>query len=48
MGIGNWISYYNGDRPHSSLGGRTPDEVYFGRPELGVGPFLPLPASQAA
>ncbi len=27
-GIGRWISYYNADRPHSALGGRTPDEVY--------------------
>jgi putative transposase len=27
-GIGRWISYYNTDRPHSALVGRTPDEVY--------------------
>jgi len=27
-GIGRWIGYYNADRPHSALGGRTPDEVY--------------------
>jgi putative transposase len=27
-GIGRWISYYNTDRPHSALGGRTPDETY--------------------
>ena len=27
-GIGRWISYYNTDRPHSALAGRTPDEVY--------------------
>ena len=27
-GLGRWISYYNGQRPHSRLGGRTPDEVY--------------------
>lgn len=26
--IGEWIDFYNGIRPHSSLGGRTPDEVY--------------------
>ena len=30
-GIGNWIAYYNGCRPHSSLGARTPDEAYAGR-----------------
>ncbi|MGH9893436.1 MAG: IS3 family transposase [bacterium] len=28
FGIGGWISYYNTNRPHSSFGGRTPDEVY--------------------
>ena len=27
-GIGRWISYYNIDRPHSALAGRTPDEAY--------------------
>jgi putative transposase len=27
-GISRWIGYYNADRPHSALGGRTPDEVY--------------------
>jgi len=27
-GLGKWISYYNGRRPHSRLAGRTPDEVY--------------------
>ena len=27
-GIGRWIGYYNASRPHSSFGGRTPDEVY--------------------
>ena len=27
-GICRWISYYNTDRPHSALAGRTPDEVY--------------------
>ncbi len=28
FGIGRWIGYYNAARPHSSFGGRTPDEVY--------------------
>ena len=27
-GLGRWIYYYNGHRPHSRFGGRTPDEVY--------------------
>ena len=27
-GIGSWIDYYNGRRPHSTFAGRTPDEVY--------------------
>jgi putative transposase len=27
-GLGRWINYYNGHRPHSRFGGRTPDEVY--------------------
>ena len=27
-GLAGWIGYCNGARPHSSLGGRTPDEAY--------------------
>lgn len=27
-----FIDWYNGDRPHTWLDGRTPDEVYFGKP----------------
>ncbi len=27
-----FIPWYNGDRPHTWLDGRTPDEVYFGKP----------------
>ena len=27
-GLARWIGYYNAARPHSSLGGRTPDEAY--------------------
>lgn len=26
--IDEWMAFYNGIRPHSSLGGHTPDEVY--------------------
>ncbi|MBP2233278.1 putative transposase [Azospirillum agricola] len=32
-GIGRWIDYYNADRPHSALGGRTPAEAYQGTPD---------------
>jgi putative transposase len=28
QGLGRWISFYNAQRPHSALAGRTPDEVY--------------------
>jgi len=31
-GLGSYITNYNQERPHSSLGGRTPDMVYFNRP----------------
>lgn len=27
-GIGLWLRYYNAERPHSSLGDRTPEEAY--------------------
>jgi len=30
-GIGRWIAYYNAERPHSALGGRTPADAYAGR-----------------
>ncbi len=28
-GLGRYLNFYNGRRPHSSLGARTPDRVYF-------------------
>ena len=31
-GIDAWMKFYNTERPHSTLDGRTPDEVYDGRP----------------
>jgi putative transposase len=31
VGIGDWIRYYNEERPHSSLGDQTPQEMYFAR-----------------
>ncbi|MBB5281566.1 putative transposase [Pacificimonas flava] len=27
-GLSRWITYYNTQRPHSGLGGRTPAEAY--------------------
>ena len=38
--IGEWFAFYNGERPHSSLDGRTPSEVHCGMP-AGVAPRLP-------
>ena len=35
-GLGRWIAYYNADRPHSALGGRTPAEVHAGT-SAGIG-----------
>lgn len=30
QGISRWVARYNQDRPHSSLDGHTPDEIYYG------------------
>ena len=31
-GIGRYLTFYNSQRPHSSLCGRTPDQAYFNQP----------------
>ena len=36
--IGRYLSFYNGKRPHSSLGGQTPDQAYTNLP-------TPIPAA---
>ncbi len=36
--IRDWISFYNNTRPHSSLDGRPPMEVYSGEPGMGNSP----------
>ena len=30
--IGRYLGFYNGNRPHSSLGGQTPDQAYLTQP----------------
>ena len=35
-GIGKWINFYNGQRPHSSLDGSTPNEAYWQQPGAGI------------
>ena len=36
QGIDDWMAFYNLDRPHSSLGDRTPDEAYRGLDLKGI------------
>ena len=36
--IGRYLGFYNGTRPHSSLGGQTPDQAYLNLP-------TPIPAA---
>ncbi len=31
-GLDKWFSFYNQERPHQKLDGRTPDDVYYGLP----------------
>ncbi len=31
--IGQWLAYYNAERPHSSMGILTPNEVYASKTE---------------
>ena len=36
--IGRYLGFYNGNRPHSSLGGKTPEQAY-------ISMALPIPAA---
>jgi putative transposase len=48
-GIGAWLSFYNEERQHQSLGYRTPQQIYqeglwiYGRSALPTGCASPLP-----
>ncbi len=48
--IGEWIGFYNTERPHSALGGRTPAEAYRGDPpvDMMVKPLRALTTSPQA
>jgi len=35
-GIGKYVNFYNSDRPHSTLDGSTPDQVYFNSPRAQI------------
>ena len=35
-GLARWVGYYNADRPHSALNGRTPGEAYDGGAQVGT------------
>ena len=48
--IGEWVSFYNTERPHSAIGGRTPVEAYRGGPPVDMmdKPLRALPTSPQA
>ena len=48
--IGEWIDFYNTERPHSALGGKTPAEAYRGAPPVDMmdKPLRVLPTSPQA
>ena len=48
--IGEWIGFYNTERPHSALGGRTPAEAYGGDAPVDMvdKPLRALPTSPQA
>jgi len=47
-GLTSWVGLYNGRRPHSALGGQTPNEVYEKKPPSpAAGPACPPAGTQA-
>lgn len=44
--IGEWLAFYNGERPHSSLDGRTPAEAHRGLAASPAAPDPRLPQNQ--
>jgi len=47
-GVSTWVDHYNSHRPHSTLCGRTPDEIYYVRPLAAPVPGrAPAPAPPA-
>jgi putative transposase len=50
-GLNKWITYYNAERPHSSLGGATPNEAYSkidAHPDGGLTPHQDEPETKLA